>query len=335
MSTSVERRRASAGIVIIGRNEGERLCRCIDSVTGAADAIVYVDSGSSDGSAEMATARGVAVVVLDTTRTFTAARARNAGVTRLLELGTDLTYVQFVDGDCEVIAGWLATAIDFLDREPRVAVVCGRLRERFPDRSAFNRLCDMEWDRPAGVAKACGGIAMMRLAVFESAGRFREELIAGEEPELCVRIRAQGWQVWRLAAPMAWHDAAMTRFGQWWRRAMRGGHAAAEGMSLHGAPPERHGVVTTRRALVWGLALPSASVLGMLWSPWALALLLAYPMQWLRLALRDGIGDVNMRLRALFYVLAAFPEAQGVLRFWLQRRRGHRSTIIEYKQPHA
>jgi GT2 family glycosyltransferase len=156
-------------------------------------------------------------------------------------------------------------------------------------------------------------------------------LIAGEEPELCVRLRHQGWKVWRLAQAMAWHDAAMFHFRQWWLRAKRGGYAAAEGASLHGAEPERHGVAQTRRALLWGAALPLFIIVSSLFAPLAMALWLVYPLQTLRLALRDGIADRDKRIRALFYTLARFPEAQGVCKFWLNQLRRRRATLIEYK----
>jgi len=38
------------GVVVIGRNEGERLKRCLQSVRGRAACVVYVDSGSTDDS---------------------------------------------------------------------------------------------------------------------------------------------------------------------------------------------------------------------------------------------------------------------------------------------
>lgn len=324
-----------AGVVVIGRNEGERLKRCIASVRAAGACVVYVDSASSDGSADWARAQGVAVVALDMARPFTAARARNAGVQRLLATSPGLALVQFVDGDCEMDPGWLPAATAFMHARPDVVVVCGRLRERHPEHSVYNRLCDAEWDAPAGPATACGGIALMRLAAFTAAGGFREDLISGEEPELCVRLRAAGGQVWRLALPMALHDAAMRRFGQWWRRTVRGGHGFAEGARLHGAPPERHYVAETRRALLWGAALPLATVaLALLAHPAWAALGLAYPLQWLRLAWRERAAGRAGRLaweRSLFLVLARFPEAQGVLTYGLNRLRHRRAALIEYK----
>ncbi|BBH45959.1 hypothetical protein KU43P_24360 [Pseudomonas sp. KU43P] len=225
------------GVVVIGRNEGMRLERCLASLAKGADQVVYVDSGSTDGSVQRARSHGVEVLALDMSIPFTAARARNEGFACLLQLCPNLRHVQFVDGDCEVVAGWLASAQAFLDGHPEVAVVCGRRRERFPERSIYNHLCDLEWDTPVGEAKACGGDALMRVEAFRDVSGYRPGLIAGEEPELCVRLRARGWKIWRLDAEMTLHDAAMTRFSQWWRRCIRGGYAFAEGAYLHGYPP--------------------------------------------------------------------------------------------------
>src|SRR5678815_1445981 len=244
------------GFVVIGRNEGARLRKCLEIVAGHAGTVVYVDSGSTDGSVDMARTMGVEVVELDMRVPFTAARARNAGFKRLCELVPNLTYVQFVDGDCELANGWLENAAKFLSVHEDVAVVCGRLREKYPAKSIYNALCDIEWDTPVGEAKACGGIAMMRVSAFQSVQGFRDDLIAGEEPELCVRLRTSGWRIWRLDNEMALHDASMTRFGQWWNRMVRGGYFVAEGVDLHGSSPERYCVRESRSAWFWGLGLP-------------------------------------------------------------------------------
>ena len=100
-------------------------------------------------------------------------------------------------------------------------------------------------------ARAFGGDVMIRAAALENVGGYRDDLIAGEEPELCIRLRAAGWRIWRLPYEMTSHDAAMTRFSQWWRRAMRAGYAFAQGAHLHGASPERHWVWESRRAWLW------------------------------------------------------------------------------------
>jgi GT2 family glycosyltransferase len=311
-------------LVLIGRNEGARLVAALASVPAGVGPVVYVDSGSTDGSVAAAEAAGANVVRLDMARPFTAARARNEGFAALAGEAPD--YVQFIDGDCTLDPGWIDTAVAFLQANPQAAVACGRRRERRPDASVWNWLCDVEWDTPPGRAKACGGDALVRAVAFAKVGGFDTTLIAGEEPELCVRLRAAGWEIWRLDAEMTLHDADMNRFGQWWKRMRRGGHAFAEGAALHGYPPERHFVRETRSALAWGLVLPAVAVVGgLVVGPSALLLLLAWPIQILRLTPRLGLT------RAFFLTLGKLPEALGVVEFWWGRVTGSRRGLIEYK----
>ncbi|MEM7236982.1 MAG: glycosyltransferase family A protein [Pseudomonadota bacterium] len=321
---------ARIAAIAIGRNEGERLGRCLASLAGQAGRLIYVDSGSTDGSLAVARAAGAEVVELDLTTPFTAARARNAGFEALRHGGLP-DYVQFVDGDCEIQPDWIAAATAFLDARPGAVVACGRRRERFPDASIYNRFCDLEWDTPVGEALACGGDALMRASAFDAAGGFDPAVIAGEEPELCVRLRAAGGQVWRLDREMTLHDAAMTRFGQWWKRTRRAGHANAEGYAMHGWRPERHGRSGTLRPLFWTLVLPLAAIgLGMSLHPAGFLLLLAWPVQIVRMALRDG-GSGTAWASAFFIMLGKIPEVLGVLEYAAGRLTRRPSQIIEYK----
>lgn len=314
-------RAAVVDAVVIGRNEGARLIACLDSLAGQVRQVVYVDSGSTDGSAQVAAARGARVVQLDMTQRFTAARARNAGLA-MLEAPE---FVQFVDGDCVVQPDWVAVAVQAMQDHPKAVVICGRRRERQPEVSVYNRLCDREWDTPVGEAKACGGDALMRFAAVQAVGGYDPGLIAGEEPDLCLRLRRAGGEVWRIGAEMTLHDAAMTRFSQWWQRSRRAGHAFAEGAQRYGAGPERHWVAETRRALIWGAGVPVAALLAGLLHPAGLLILLAWPLQGLRLSRRMG-GEA-----ALFTVLGKLPEAQGALGYHLNRLRGRQRGLIEYK----
>ena len=317
--------RADTAAVIIGRNEGARLVRCLASVVPAVDRAIYVDSGSSDGSVAAARAAGVEVVELDVTQPFTAARARNAGLARLVEGGAP-GFVQFIDGDCELRPDWIGTARDFLEAHPVAAVVFGRRRERFPEASRWNRLIDREWDGPAGKARACGGDALMRAGPLIAAGGFDESLIAGEEPELCYRLRQAGWEVHRIAAEMTLHDAAMTKVSQWWKRSKRAGHTYAEGAALYGRGPERYNVARVRRSLLWGAGVPLAAALGALVTPWALLILLAWPAQVIRLAMQGMDWE-----QAAFLTLGKLAEAQGAIGYHLARMRKRRVRLIEYK----
>jgi GT2 family glycosyltransferase len=240
--------------------------------------------------------------------------------------------VFFVDGDCEVADGWLPSACSFLDAHPDVAVVCGRRRERYPDRSVYNMLCDIEWDGPVGESKYCGGDAVMRVDAFAGVKGYRADLICGEEPELCVRLRQARWRIWRLGEEMTLHDAAMTRFSQWWKRSVRGGYAFALGTHIHGAPPERHWVSESRRIWLWGLCIPLGILLAaMLLGAWSLALFAIYPLQWLRLVARGRRSRRENLWQAGALVVGKFPEMLGQAKFELDRVRHVNSKLIEYK----
>jgi GT2 family glycosyltransferase len=322
-------------VVAIGRNEGERLVRCLSSLPRAVVPVVYVDSGSSDGSREVARRLGATVVELDPGSPFTAARARNEGMARALALVPSPELVQFVDGDCEIVPGWIDHGVSALDSRPRVAAVCGRVRERNRDATIYNRLCDLEWDVPAGDALACGGNALFRVRAFQESGGFDPGLIGGEEPELCVRLRQRGWTILRSDVGMVWHDAAMTRFSQWWRRALRAGWSYAEGAAMHGASPERHWVKENRSILFWGAVLPAAIAL-LAWPTRgaSLALLAGYPVLGLRVlrgASRRGIAPRDARLLAFFTVLGKFPQAIGQAQFAFLRRMGRRRRIVDWR----
>lgn len=324
---------AAVGAIAIGKNEGDRLHACLQSLVGRVPHVVYVDSGSTDGSVALAESLGVEVVLLDTTTPFTAARARNAGFERLRQVAPGVELVMFVDGDCEVVEGWLEGATEFLADRPSYAVACGRRRERDPDASTYNYLCDVEWNTPVGDAKACGGDAMFRGKMLAEVGGFDGQLIAGEEPELCVRLRARGWKIRRLDREMTRHDAAITQFSQWWKRSTRAGHAFAEGAAMHGAAPERHWVRESRRSVFWGLLLPIAAVAATALAPgFGWVLWLAYPVSLIRMALRFGAAGVTRPWAlAWFTMLGKFPEAVGWLRFQWGRLFGRRSQLIEYK----
>jgi hypothetical protein len=210
--------------------------------------------------------------------------------------------------------------------------VFGRRRERFPEKSIYNWLCDREWDQAVGEARFFGGDVMMRVAALEIVGGYRDHVIAGEEPELSVRLRAAGWRLWRLDAEMTLHDAAMLHFRQWWRRTLRSGYAFALGAHLHGTTPERHFVWEVRRAQLWGLWLPLACAAAsfVLW-PWGLAAWLLYPLQIARQIARNAGPRHQRATVALYQMLGRFPEFLGQIKFMMDRAFGQQAQLIEYK----
>lgn len=324
------------GVVAIGRNEGERIKRCLRSAIECTDRVVYVDSGSSDDSVEFAKSIGVEVVDLDTSIPFTAARARNEGIKRLEEKWEGLKYVQVLDGDCELRDAWVQTAHNFLEANTQAGVVCGRRRERSPEQTVYNHLCNLEWDTPIGKARSCGGDALFRLDALNQVGVYNPSVIAGEEPELCVRLRHAGFEVHRVDHEMTWHDASMTTLGQYWKRAKRAGHAYAQGAHMHGKPPERHNVRQTRSAITWGVVLPILAIGLAYWTLGisVLAYLVLAFVQGVRIQrneLRRGRSGKDAGLLARFIMIAKFAQAQGVLLFHWRRLTGRQATLIEYK----
>ncbi len=328
------------GLVVIGRNEGERLKTCLRSVTGAGP-VVYVDSGSTDGSVAFARAIGAIVVELAVPPNFTAARARNAGIAALVAAAPDVAFVQTIDGDCEMDAGWLAQGLATLRADAGLGAVTGRLRERYPERSLYNALCDHEWNGVPGEVPEFGGIVLLRMQALDDAGLYRETMIAGEEPELALRMRSAGWRVRRIAAGMALHDADMTRFSQWWKRTRRGGHAFAEQAYLHPGARSPDWSRTCRSIIAWGGLLPliaiSAAALASV-MPWMLVVTalagMLYPAKMLQIAMAKRAAGVPPRLAAMIGFLFMFgkiPQLLGLIEFHRNRRRGRSSAIIEYK----
>lgn len=316
----------TVGIVAIGRNEGERLVRCLASIPAGVPT-VYVDSASTDGSPEKARAAGAILHALDMTRPFTAARARSEGAELLFECFPDTGFVMFVDGDCEIEDGWLATAADFLAANPGFAAVGGRRRERHPEASFYNALADYEWKQPAGETESCGGDAMMRAAAYRDVGGFDGKMIAGEEPELCSRLRAAKWRIMRLDAPMTIHDAATFRFGQWWKRGVRSGFGYAQAWRATRSQGQPLYNRELGRAFGWGAVLPLVSIVGavivhpltiLLWPGLNLV-------QVLRWSPRVGVRHATLA------AVAHFAELVGALRYVWRAMRGDAGGTLVYK----
>ena len=319
------------GAVAIGRNEGERLKACLRSLVPLCDRVVYVDSGSSDDSVAFARSLGVVVVELDQDRPFTAARARNAGFAALAQSGALPDLVQFVDGDCRVEPDWLDKGRAHLQANPQLGLVTGWRSEIFPDASAYNSLFQADWLRPAGIIKTCGGDMMVRSGAFQEIGGFNPEVIAAEDDDFCLRLGKAGWGLERLPVQMTWHDAAMTRFGPWWRRSTRDGHGFAQVGHLH---PE-HFRRERLRAWIYGLALPVLFLLGLVVWPWlSVGVALLYLLSYLR-TFQGFAQRAPVKRRLPFQVglltLSKIPNVIGMLTYLRRRQAGSDMKLIEYK----
>ena len=305
--------------VAIGRNEGERLGKCIDSLRRHTDRVVFVDSASTDGSPDLARRHGATALVLDEAQLLSAARGRNAGFEEARKLFPHCEFVHFIDGDCILADGWLEQAVAFMDSNPRAAIACGLRYEANPRASVYNQLIDQEWNTPVGRAEASGGDALVRVSAFAQVGGFNPTLKAGEEPEMASRMRAAGWEIWRLDGPMTEHDARLLGFGQWWKRCLRGGFGYAQVWSA--TRRGRHPVFTRqlRSAFLWMIGVPllvcAAAVLFR--APLVLVgIPIAYAVQIARIAARRHFSRTAW-LSGAMLMLAKLPETIGALSFFL------------------
>lgn len=297
---------------------------------------VYVDSGSTDDSVRAAQTGGVEVLNLDLSVPFTAARARNAGWQRLLQLEPGLKAILFVDGDCEIVDGYPTAAVEAMAAAEDVVAVCGVRRERWPDRTPYNALCDVEWrNGPIGEARSFGGDVLLRADALVAVGGYDDSVIAAEDDELGARLRKNGGRIVRINVTSTIHDAAMTGIGQWWQRAKRCGHAYAQVFDKHGAPPERYFAAELRNVVLWGMAVPAtALVLALPTVGLSLGLFGLYPVKVLRTfrdARRRGFTVRESALWGTSCTASKLPEAVGVLTYHFRDLMGRRPTIIEYK----
>ncbi len=353
MSRPVDPSRLAA--VVIGRNEGQRLVRCLRSVMPHFQRVVYVDSGSVDGSADRAETLGARVVRLQG-GPFTAARGRQSGLDELErmapraagsrdESANPIEYVQFIDGDCILDDTWIPDAVAALDADAKLAGVCARRREIRTNESFFSRMIDIDWDIPPGEVPFVGGDWLARWSAIREVGGWSTDLIAGEEPDLCFRMRDRGWRILRLPREQTLHDIAMTRFRAYWRRAVRSGYAYAEVGWKHRRGSGREWLRPTMGIVVYGVLVPLGVVgLGVLaalapGARWyaagaAVLLLLVWAksgLSMLRYCHAKGVPWGTAASYTLLNIVCKTAAAIGVFKYLWASARGTRQVLIEYK----
>jgi hypothetical protein len=135
---------------------------------------------------------------------------------------------------------------------------------------------------------------------------------------------------------MGWHDAAMTRFTQWWKRMKRPGHAHCKGMEMYGRRDGAHHVREIRSVWFWAVGVPAMAA-GLAWPTggWSLLLLGVYPLQMARIFLRarrrQGLSGTDATVFAVSCVLAKFPALVGQVEYYRLKSQGRGVGIIEYK----
>lgn len=325
------------GVIVIGRNEEKHLSKCFASLDSTVARTIYVDSGSTDSSVVVARRIGVITHELDKSRPFSAARARREGVDVLLNRFPDTEWIQFVDGDCSLDPEWFAGAAEAIASDRTIAIVCGQLSESAPRSSIYNRMNAVRWNcMPIGNVRACGGIFWIRKSVYEKVGGFRDELVTGEEAELCSRVLESGHKIVRLNIPMAVHESDMVSLQQWWKRAVWGGYGDALKFKLLRELCVNERKAVNRTLQTWVLALPLfmlTGLIGGLWSWYWLGLVVFGVAAYLLLAMRVTSNCLAKHIKlsdsilyAFLMILRRFPYALGYYKYRL-------SSYWEFQPP--
>lgn len=327
------------GAVVIGRNEGERLVRSLQALSGRTCATVYADSNSSDGSRDAAQRMGAAVVHL-AEGPCTPSRGREAGFRRLVEVHPAVEYVQFLDGDCILDARWLDKAIAVLDARPDVVAVFGRRREERCADSLYSRLIDLDWDHAPGEVANFGGDALVRVSAVQRAGGWSAHTINAEDIDLSYRMRRDGGRILRLSDPMTSHDVRMTRFSEYWRRAVRAGYGYAEVGLRHVRGPGRELLRRLASSALYVLVLPAMLLAAAFSASGLLAAVVG--LLYLRVlgvmtaaCLRKGAALPTALAYAALNLACKAASLVGALRYLADRASGNRvprSELVVYRR---
>lgn len=325
--------RSKLGIVIIGRNEGERLRICIASAKRECERVVYVDSNSTDGSTDVAAAMGTDVIVLSPPG-LSAARGRQAGVAGLLACQPDVEFIQFVDGDCEIEVEWLNHALSAMAEDVRLAAVSGIRSEAHARHNRWSRFVGIEWPRVAGDVLYPGGDSLCRVSALQSVGGWSEDLIAGEDPDLGFRLVEAGWRVRRMAVAMTVHDVRIVRIGQYWRRAVRSGFAyAAAGWRNRRGVGRGYFTRGLKFTLQAAILLVTIIFSMLFWQFTIAATAIAAWISWrsFRFASRSGLHGADPILYAALAIPVRFAQGLGFVRAMCAMMLGGQARIIEYQ----
>ena len=307
---------------MIGLDEAGRLAAALAALerqeVDSAE-VFYVDSGSRDGSPEIARQHGVSAVLAIPRAGASAARARNAGLERV-----SAPYVQFVDGDTVLEPGWAAEGVAALEADAGLAGVEGGLVEARPDANLYHAVCELDWAVEPGPVPYVGGNSLYRTAALREVGGFDPRMTVGEEPEIGARLRARGWRLRHLDRRMACHDLDLASFADYWRRGIRGGLACgmvvrATGGSFAGVWHERlwrtlaHAALLVAPLALGLLVLPIAPLAGLMCAALSPALFAVLTERKARTLVAAGLPPRVARAFGAHTYFGKLPAALGIL----------------------
>ncbi len=197
-------------VVIPTWNGRALLQTCLEALRVQAEqdfAIVVVDNGSSDGTAEWLSQHHPQIRVIENKENLGFAAPVNQGIRNSAS-----PYVAVLNNDTEPEPGWLAALLAAAESQPHVGMVASKML--FADRpEVINStgicvdLAGIAWDRRGGELDAgdethiveifgpCGGAALYRRQMLDEIGLFDEAYFAYlEDVDLAWRGRARAWR---------------------------------------------------------------------------------------------------------------------------------------------
>lgn len=193
-------------VVIKAFNEEKKISATIESALRAVRCVggevILADSCSTDKTVELAMPYPIRIVQL------VHASERCCGVGP--QLGYQHSRGEFIyllDGDMEMLEGFLEVALDFMHRHPDIAGVGGQLLELNTESLEYiARSAQPRAHMKTGFVDRLDGGGLYRRSAIEAAGYFSDRnLHSYEEFELAVRLRSLDWKLWRLPIEVVHH----------------------------------------------------------------------------------------------------------------------------------
>ncbi len=268
-------------IIIPVLNSEKFLAGCLESIfsmkypRGSYEVIV-VDNGSKDRSVEIAKKYGVKVLVKPKVNV---SAVRNFGAR---ESTGDV--LAFVDSDCLVSENWLASAVPYF-KDPAIGMVGSLCAVHEKDMTwvgkAWNscmkkRQLNGETDR-----LGCGNI-IIRKRCFEEINGFNDDLVTGEDDELCHKLREAGYRIYSDPAIKVYHLGEYRTLTQFFRKETWRGYETFRLFLKH------KGRMNTKVIIYSGFFLANM-LLFFLLLPGTLILHRGYPALWMPVSLLIGL----------------------------------------------
>lgn len=194
-------------VIVIGRNEGERLAACLDSAHTALRSLlhelIYVDSRSTDDSLQIAAAHGARCFLLEETDT-TAGLGRYVGTQEARG-----EYLLFLDGDMQLQPGFVERAMTAMASRGYDGV-CGIREDVYMQGGRIVSRCENYFGcTRERIAPEFGGAIFLRADALARCGGWSPDTIACEEAELHARLLSADCRVGELPVPMIVHTDAV------------------------------------------------------------------------------------------------------------------------------